>query len=154
MTQTFEMLGILLLVVFIVICAVVNSLTPYRFADDGDPLTARIALVEIEGELTYGDEDHLESKVRVVCEIDDRAQFVRALKGLKNSHALFGDPAYLVACGRAIMLTYPSGNIELIYVNGTTYIRDGDMVVYSHMFDTEDFDRLWEAWASAAPSAP
>ena len=154
MTQTFEMLGILLLVIFLVVSIIVDGLTPYRFADDRDPLSARIELVEIEDELTYGDEDHLESKVHVVCEIADRAQFIQELKELKNMHALFGDPAYLTACGRAIMLTYPSGNVELIYVNGTTYIRDGDMEIYSHMFGTEDFDRLWEAWASAASLAP
>ena len=153
MTQIFEMIGILFLIVFIVIGAVVDGLTPYRFIEDGDPLEARIELVEIDGEFTYGDEDRLEDKVRVVCRIENRSQFIGELKKLKNTSTRFGDPSYLVVGGRAFMLTYPNGNVELIGRIGTAYIVNGNMEVYDHYFEDEAFDAFWEAWANKSETS-
>jgi hypothetical protein len=154
MTQIFEMIGIFFLIVFIAIGAFVDGLTPYRFIDDGDPLEARIELVEIDGEFTFGDEDRLEDKVRVVYKIENRAQFISELKKLKNVSTRFGDPSYLVVGGRAFMLTYPNGNVELIGRIGTAYIVNGNMEVYDHCFEEEAFEAFWEAWANQSETFP
>ncbi|MBO7177253.1 MAG: hypothetical protein J6W14_07735 [Clostridia bacterium] len=153
MTQIFEMIGIFFLIVFIAIGAFVDGLTPYRFIDDGDPLEARIELVEIDGEFTYGDEDRLEEKVRRVAVIEDKATFIEELKRLKNTRP-FGDPADIGATGKAIMLIYPNGDVELIGTFGTTWIANGEMKIYYSMFDEESYLAFWEKWADMTDAVP
>ena len=155
MPQVFEMLLILLLVVFLIFSFTVDRFTPYRFIGEmEDPRAVRIELVEIiDGYFTYGDEQDLDQKLRRVAVIEDNETFIKELKRLNNSHP-FGDPAYLGADGKAIMLTYPNGNIELIGIYGTTWIADGGMEIYYSRFDEESYLAFWEKWAEMTDAVP
>ena len=154
MPQVFEMLFILLLVVFLVFSFTVDRLTPYRFIGEmEDPRAVRIELVEIDGNIGYGDERNLDQKLRRVAVIEDNETFIKELKRLNNSHP-FGDPADLGADGKAIMLTYPNGDIELIGRYGTTWIADGGMEIYYSRFDEESYLAFWEKWAEMTDAVP
>lgn len=154
MPQVFEMLLIFLVIVFIVFSFAVDQFTPYRFIGEmEDPGTVRIELVEIDGEFGYGDEKNLDRKLRHVAVIEDNEVFIKELKRLKNTHP-FGDPAYLGADGKAIMLSYPNGDIELIGRYGTTWIADGEMEIYDSMFDEESYLAFWEKWAEMTDAVP
>ena len=154
MPQVFEMLLILLLVVFLIFSFTVDQFTPYRFIGEmEDPRAVRIELVEIDGYLGYGDEKNLDPKLRTVAVIADNEAFIEELKKLKNTRP-FGDPAYLGADGKAIMLTYPNGDIELIGRYGTTWIADGEMEIYYSMFDEGSYLAFWEKWAEMTDAVP
>jgi len=155
MPQVFEMLLILLLVVFLIFSFTVNRFTPYRFIGEmEDPRAVRIELVEIiDGNFTYGDEQDLDQKLRRVAVIEDNETFIKELKRLNNFHP-FGDPAYLGTDGKAIMLTYPNGNIELIGIYGTTWIADGGMEIHNSRFDEESYLAFWEKWAEMTDAVP
>ena len=132
MPRIFEMLLLLLLVLFIAVSCTVDQFTPYRFVGEmKDPGAVRMELVVIE----------------------ENGAFIRELKKLKNIHP-FGDPAYLGADGKAIMLTYPNGDIELIGIYGTTWIADGEMEMYTSWFDEEPYLAFWEKWAEMTDAVP
>ena len=154
MPQIYEMLLILLLVVFLIFSATVDLLTPYRFVGEiNDPGTLCIELVEIPEQLTRDDVPHLDQKLRRVAVIEDNETFIKELKKLKNTRP-FGDPADIGADGKAIMLTYPNGDIELIGRFGTTWIANGDMDIYFSMFDEESYFAFWDKWAELTDAVP
>ena len=154
MPRIFEMLLLLLLVLFIAVSCTVDQFTPYRFVGEmKDPGAVRMELVEIDEALTRDDVQNLDRKLRRVAVIEENGAFIRELKKLKNVHP-FGDPAYLGADGKAIMLTYPNGDIELIGIYGTTWIADGEMEMYTSWFDEEPYLAFWEKWAEMTDAVP
>ena len=153
MPQVFEMLLILLLVVFLIFSFTVDRFTPYRFIGEmEDPRAVRIELVEIDGELSYGDEKNLDQKLRRVAVIEDNETFIKELKKLKDTRP-FGDPSDHVS-GKAILLTYPNGDMELIGECGMAYIQNGDLEVYFRMFEKEPYLAFWEKWAEVTDAVP
>ena len=154
MPQVFEMLLILLLVVFLIFSFTVARFTPYRFIGEmEDPRAVRIELVEIiDGYFTYGDEQDLDRKLRRVAVIEDNETFIKELKKLKNTRP-FGDPSDHVS-GKAILLTYPNGDMELIGECGMAYIQNGDLEVYFRVFEKEPYLAFWEKWAEMTGAVP
>ena len=153
MPQVFEMLLIFLLVVFLIFSFTVDQFTPYRFIGEmDDPGAVRIELVEIDGELGYGDEKNLDQKLRRVAVIEDNETFIKELKKLKDTRP-FGDPSDHVS-GNAILLTYPNGDMELIGECGMAYIQNGDLEVYFRVFEKEAYLAFWEKWAEMTDAVP
>ena len=153
MPQVFEMLLLFLLVVFLIFSFTVDQFTPYRFIGEmDDPGAVRIELVEIDGELGYGDEKNLDQKLRRVAVIEDNETFIKELKKLKDTRP-FGDPSDHVS-GNAILLTYPNGDMELIGECGMAYIQNGDLEVYFRVFEKEAYLAFWEKWAEMTDAVP
>lgn len=146
MPHVFELLLIFLLIVFLLFASVFDYSQPYRFlGETEDWSTVGIELVEIDGEITYGDEAVFEQKLRTVAVIEDNELFIKELKKLKNTRP-FGDPSTHVS-GKGILLTYPNGDIELITERGVAFIDNGKLDTYFRAFEEEAYLAFWENWA-------
>lgn len=118
----------------------------YKEITDIDSIT--IELVELEEGLFYGDERGSE-KIKPVKKIEDKTGFMKEFLTLKGTSP-FSDPKHYLGRGKAICITYPDGDIELIGERASALVSDK---VRTHDFNFLDdsFEAFWDKWAQQTP---
>lgn len=126
----------------------------YKFIHGTDNWNdVKIEIVEIEGwiDSTYYtttpyNDSFAPEKIIIIAEIkEDKIEFIQELQSLASYEA-FGTPIGTIG-GKAICITYPDSEIELITHYGSALVTDVDVSVHTKTFDEEQFNAFWEKWS-------
>ena len=107
----------------------------------------RIELVELSKGVHNGTTiEEICNGMNPVAQVTDKDKFIEELLD-QTTVIPFGDPGLFLS-GKAICLTYPDGQIELITEDACALVSDeADIIDRNFLYDT--FEPFWDKWAQS-----
>lgn len=122
----------------------------YRFSQDMSDLDQiQMAIVDLKTEMGYhAGSPYSEKEVTVIkaIETDKKEDFLSDFKTVKCYQPNFGSRIDCIS-GKAIRITYPNGEIELITHYGTATVKEGKIHTQTITFDVDDFSKLLDNYS-------
>ena len=128
----------------------ISCTVPYSFMHgEPDIDKIKIEIVNLETEMGYHegspyDEENV-SVIKVI-EKDKNKEFISDFKKIKSYQPVIGSRIVFVS-GEAIRITYANGDVELITYCGTATVKNGEIMVETTTFDSDEFSKLIDKYS-------
>lgn len=107
----------------------------------------RIELVELSEGIYNGTAiEEIRNGMNPVAQVTDKDKFIEELLD-QTTVIPFGDPGWFLS-GKAICLTYPDGQIELITEDACALVSDEARII-DRNFINDTFEPFWDKWAQS-----
>ena len=142
--------GILITVFCLLSVILVSCSTSYSFMHgEPDIDTIKIEIVNLETDMGYHEGvDYSEEYITVIktIESDKNEEFLSDFKKIKCYQPIVGSRIDSIS-GKAIRITYASGDIELITDCGTATVQNGEICNSTTKFDSDEFSKLIDKYS-------